>query len=368
MDNEKDKFMKEFGKIRNTKDKILEQIDKEAEKNDILKEILIYIFELRINSYFEDCLKLKFIKNSPIKLLLGLNFDYYKNCCLEINKRQYGELKTLGMLYYFSFIRCYLYYFVKLQIENEQLGDLSSFHEDLFKISESNLGKLISLYIAKLFFLYDKKELFLNKYLKDDQNNWKSSLFEKNDKIQLFSINNNENSNHFLLDIYSEIVNQKKLTSEFLHDLEIIDLTYIINFCYNEISQKRKNDKIEKSKLIEEINKVKDGFTFKKGIKNKIMKILEKLSDEKIYEDVKENLILFFNMIKIYIIGFIGKEQCLTAYLYSHDLKELIEIFYKSELEEKNKQKIINYYEIKEYIEENRKTAYLCKCGKWFNL
>ena len=150
------------------------------------------------------------------------------------------------MLYYFSFIRCYLYYFVKLQIENEQLGDLSSFHEDLFKISESNLGKLISLYIAKLFFLYDKKELFLNKYLKDDQNNWKSSLFEKNDKIQLFSINNNENSNHFLLDIYSEIVNQKKLTSEFLHDLEIIDLTYNINFCYNETSQKRKDDKIEK--------------------------------------------------------------------------------------------------------------------------
>ena len=61
-ENEKKEYFKKFGEIKNLKkNKILMKIEQEAETNEILKEILIYIFELRINSYFEDCQKNKFI-------------------------------------------------------------------------------------------------------------------------------------------------------------------------------------------------------------------------------------------------------------------------------------------------------------------
>ena len=82
--------------------------------------------------------------------------------------------------------------------------------------------------------------------------------------------------------------------------MKIIDLTYIINFCYNEMSQQKKDNILKESKLIREINKVKEGFNFRKVIKNKIIKIFGKLSNIQFYDDVKENLTLFFNNINLF--------------------------------------------------------------------
>ena len=47
------------------------------------------------------------------------------------------KLKNLGMIFYFAFIRCYLYYFVKLQLEFIELGDLSRLNQNLLDISNS---------------------------------------------------------------------------------------------------------------------------------------------------------------------------------------------------------------------------------------
>ena len=94
-------------------------------------------------------------------ILTGLNYEYFQRACNEINNSNFGNLKNLGTIFYFSFIRCYLYYFVKLQIEFKELGDLTPIHHYLFDISNSNLGQMIILYIAKLFILLDKKEYFL---------------------------------------------------------------------------------------------------------------------------------------------------------------------------------------------------------------
>ena len=374
-ENEKNDCLKKFGEIKNrSKDLILEKINEEAEKTEFLKEILIYIFELRINSYFEDCKKYKFIQKSPIELLLGLNFDYYKNSFVNINNNNYGKLKTIGMIFYFAFIRCYLNYFVKLQLEERELGDLSKFHEDLLNSSNSNLGKLISLYIAKLFFLYDKKDYFLNNYLKDDNNNWKESILEQNDKVQLFTIKNYDNNNHLLFDLWASINSKKDLSKEFIKTIEISDLSYIINFCYNEMSQKKGENSIAISKLIEEINKIKDNFNFKRNIKNKITKLFKKISDLKFFsenEEIKSNLLLFFNMIKLYIMGFLGNENRdnLTSLIYSYDLNELIKIFLFDKDLKLDYFIIESFYRIKEFLEdENKKNAfpvYLCNCGRW---
>jgi len=375
-ENEKKEFLKKFGEIKNLKsNKILMEIDKEAEKNEILKEILIYIFELRINSYFEDCQKNKFIQKSPIKLLLCINFDYFKISVLSIDNQHYGELKNIGIIFYFSFIRCYLDYFVKLQLNNGDLGDLNQFHQYLVNCSNSNLGKLISLYISKLFFLYDKKDYYLESYLKDEKYNWKASILNQNDKAQFFSILNYENSNHLLLNLWSEIRNKKELSPDSLKNIEISDLSYIINFCFNEINQKMNENKIVvKSELLGQINQIKEDFNFKPKINFKIKKIFETISNPEFLnkdEDIQSNLKLFFNMIKLYIISFEGYKKNLTSLIFSHDIIELIKIYFNNNISDDSFVPIESYYNTKEKLEENNDKnevlpIYLCDCGKIF--
>ena len=102
-ENEKEACLENFGEIKNKiGDKILKTINEKAEDNEILKEILIYIFELRILAYFDDCSKTKFVQNSDRELLLGLNFEYFKNAYTSINNQDYGELNNLGMIFYFT--------------------------------------------------------------------------------------------------------------------------------------------------------------------------------------------------------------------------------------------------------------------------
>ena len=93
-------------------------------------------------------------------MLLGLNFEYYKISYINLKNENFGELQTLGMIFYISFIRCYLSFFVKFQIKNSEMDGLDDFHNDLYNISNSCLGKLIGLYIGKLFIYSKEKEFF----------------------------------------------------------------------------------------------------------------------------------------------------------------------------------------------------------------
>ena len=134
------------------------------------------------------------------------------------------------------------------------------------------------------------------------------------------------------------------------------------------MSQNNNESNFVISKLIEEVNQIKESFNFKKKINYKIKKIFEKLSDLNFFnnnEKIKSNLLLFFNIVKFYIIGFAGtKNNNLTSLIYSHDFIGFIKIFFKEGL---NKEFLLieSYYRIKEFLEEyNNLPAYFCKCGK----
>ena len=294
---------------------------------------------------------------------------------LNIDKQEYGELKNIGIIFYFSFIRCYLSCFVKLQLRNREIGDLNIFHEYLLNKSNSNLGKLILLYISKIFFLYDKRDYYLNTYLNDEQFNWKESILNQNDKVQLFSILNYENSNHLLLNIWAEIHSKGKLSPDLLKEIEISDLSFIINFCYNEISQKMNEKKIVvKSELIEKINQIKESFNFKPKINYKIKKIFETISNPEFFnrdKDIQSNLRLYFIMIKLYITSFEGYKTNLTSLIFSHSIIELIKIYFSNNLVSDSFISIECYYKTKEILEENNDKSevlpiYICTCGKIF--
>ena len=377
-DDDKNDFLNKFGEIKNLdKNIILKEINEQAENNEILKEILIYIFELRFISYFEDCQNAKLMKDKDrILILTGLNFDYFQRACNDINSNSYGKLKNLGIIFYFAFIRCYLYYFVKLQIEFKELGDLSRLNQNLFDISNSNLGKMIILYIAKIFIINNKKEYFLKDYLKDEErNNWKSMILSKNEKEQLYPIDAYENSKNLLFNIWTNI-NNNNINDDFIKKLDISDIYYMINFGYNEMSKKIKDDNLENSTLLIKLNEIKEGFNLEIDIKDKLNKLFEKISKLDFFnqENIKTNLKLVFNMIKLYVLGFIGcKNSLLFSSIFSDKVIYLIKIFYNENL--KNQMIYLqSYYEMKKYLEEeylikkNLYPVYVCSCGRWYTI
>ena len=375
-EDDKKSFLDKFGEIKNLeKNKILNEINTQAENNEILKEILIYIFELRLISYFEDCQNAKIMKNQDrILILTGLNYDYFLRACNEISNNKLDKLKNLGIIFYFSYIRCYLYYFVKLQLEFNDLGDLSRLHKNFFDISNSNLGKMIILYIAKIFILHNKKDQFLNNYLKDENNNnWKNTITSQNEKEEMFPFKEYENSKNLLFYVWANINNNNK---DFAKTLEISDLYYMINFAYNEMSKKMKDDMLKKSELLSKLNEIKENFNFDIETKSKFNKLFEKISDFSFFEqkDIKSNLKLVFNMIKFYILGFVGlKNNSLFSSIFSDKVISLIKIFYNDKL----KDEMIfveSYYEMKKYLEEeyivkkNFYPVYVCSCGRWYTI
>ena len=105
-DDEKNEYLKSFGEIRNLKkNKILTIINEQAENNEILREILIYIFELRLISYFEECLNSKIMRGKDILLILtGLNRDYFQYACNEVNNsKNLDGFKNLAIIFYFIY-------------------------------------------------------------------------------------------------------------------------------------------------------------------------------------------------------------------------------------------------------------------------
>ena len=60
-------------------------------------------------------------RKKPVLLLTELNFDYYLKVYNDIKNKVFGKMKTIGMIFYYSFLRCYLYFFVKLQINNKDI-------------------------------------------------------------------------------------------------------------------------------------------------------------------------------------------------------------------------------------------------------
>ena len=377
-EDEKNDYLEKFGEIKNLDKKmILKEINEKAENNEILKEILLYIFELRLVSYFENCKNSKLMEGEEYRKLIftGLNFDYFVKACDDINTSNLGKLKNLGMIFYFSFIRCYLYYFVKLQLGFNNFGDLSPIHHHFFDISHSHFGKLIILYIAKNFILNDKQEYFLSIYLKDERvNNWKNEILTENPEDAFFQIEKFENMKNFLFHIWSNIHNNNFINC--IKNIEIYELNYIIDFAFNEICLKIKNNILDKSILLEQVNEVKKDFSFDSNIKSKINKLLEKISDVNFIknEEIKQNLRLVFTILKFYILGFNGyKNNKLSSLIYSDQIKYLIKIFYNN-IPQDQMNFIQSYYEMKKYLEEeylkkgNDYPVYICGCGRWYTI
>ena len=375
-EDDKKRYIDEFGKLNFLeKNKIIIQINNQAENNEILKEIILYIFEQNIMLYMQGCRDSKMIKdNGKNLILIGLNLDYFQKAYTKIQTYDYGKLNNLEMIFCFAFIRVYLYYFVNLQLEFKELGNLNPLHQKLYGISNSEMGKMINLYIAKIFILKNKEKFFLEEYLEEQtENNWKYSIKSFNRKNVIFPNEDYENFKHLLFHIWTNINNNNK---EFVKNLEIIDLYYIINYSFNEINLKNDKEILSSSKLLVKLNEVKDELNLSCEIKRKVNKLLEKISNINFFKDkeIKGNLKFLFNMIRLYFIGFLGyNNNSLFSLLLADKIDYLIKLFY-CDITKEEMIFIESYYQINKYFEEelfaknNLYAVYVCSCGQWYKI
>ena len=366
--NDRANYLKDFGKLEENNN-ILIEINNQAKNNEVLREILFYIIEQRIILYFDNMIQEHDKKN----ILIGLNLDYFQTAFNKIKELDFGELSILGMIFYFSYIRCYLHYFVEFQLKFKNLDGLNPVHKFLYDISDSNLGKIINLYIAKIFIHNDKMKYFFNDYLNEEnRNKWKDSIITQNKKEVFFSIECYENSKYLLFDLWCNINNEQ----EFIKKIKITDFYYIINFIFNEINIKLNEEKLENSRLLNKMQEFKEELNFDESIKHKIDLLLEKISDINFLKEdnIKQNLKHFFFMIKLYILGFIGyNNNILFSEIFSNDIIFLIKIFYQ-DISDNDLIYIKSYYQMKKYLEKeylinkNYYPAYICSCGRWYQL
>ena len=180
-------------------------------QNEFLDEVIINIFETKINVYFEsipnlesNLLKKVFPKyyednnNAKIKNLTGIIFDNSLNIFQQTikfldsfskDKNETIENNHLMKLYSIVYIKIYLSKFVSIIFEkNEEMKDIKKIMETIKTIKNKGFEKVIKIYILKLFFnlmnnnyehfkKYDYKKVGID-FLKEFN-------IEKQDKIML---------------------------------------------------------------------------------------------------------------------------------------------------------------------------------------
>ena len=140
--------------------------------------------------------------------------------------------------------------------------------------------------------------------------------------------------------------------------------------------KKSERNILNSSRLLENINKVKEGFNFDNDTKAKLNKLFEKLSGPNFFDDdnIKKNLKLIFFVVRMCVLGFVGyKNKFLFSSMFADKVIYLVKIFYKDCLENEMIY-LKSYYEMKRYLEEeyleknNLYPIYACSCGRWYTI
>ena len=331
---------------------ILKLINEKCLQNDILAEMLISIFETRINKYFEE------IKNSPdneliVEKIFGSCKSYLNTCIVTIenNQNEAEILQNIGKIYSITYIKCFLNFYIELLYNKEGIegifGDNKIIDDILFK-KKNKFRKTLKLYIMKLIFKFCnknyeqylkecRKEKFEKYIIQDKKQNKEipileyayfpiNKLEETFDKISsyyeisLFNkvLKNDKNAFYCLIDILINI-HLSKMTNE--------NLSYFVNTLNKQIKnlndiEKQFYESLIKSKEILTKMNNKQYIIFLTSFK--LMSILLHNQNESFYKNIinTENIEKYLS--SLYIIGGVPKEQKLMeSYIkIERELKE----------------------------------------------
>ena len=257
-------------------------------KSPILEETILFYFDKLFNDYFIQLEKHYLSFNKKNLTYEELSYKYFSisieqlESILKNNVSTLSELTNLVKLYSISYIKNYLYNYVRI-ITNDQLCNdytflsLNTFLNDSH--DDDNLKNILHIYIFKLiYFKFDKNfDLFLDfmngKYVIKKMNFYKKFDFGANSNTQDYLVLNidviKEYENIILLFMAQKKSNYKKDNSELIEEFrsykENIDNSLLLDLFYLLISNNVLNEYIGKE---EEIYIDKDNFLYLENLVN----------------------------------------------------------------------------------------------------
>ena len=400
-------------KIQNDKNNCFELINNV--NNNILNEILLTIFENRINIYFNtysDYNKNNEDKRNQFFILLDKNFDIFKDCInlLEIihnNKKEKIKEKikneSICLLYCISYVKIYIFKLANFYYYNTK--DFIHYKEIINFINsevKTEVKQMIKIYMLKVVFYIlgnyqdfinyihqNKKELFFEEF--------KERFKEEKESLLSFYIipNVDENKlikfNEYFERLFSHIFsNFNKPVTDFVHLINNNGLDYFYAISVNLIFSNLASVKYESYQRI-----FKEYSSFVKKIFNdneiNLSEISKKLfslySDEEEFNKIIKNKIIEGNKrinINLLEILLYSLRFCLKSVEHKQQKGFLFSEIMSPEFETILKENCIpgnnfiddfyvyNYYLIEKHLIKDNLPwnigAYVCSCGLYYSI
>ena len=387
-DSKEDPKEKEFlCFINKNNDEILNMINKK--ENIIIDEIFLYLFETKINKFFNTIdkknNKTEGKENKYEEKLKSLSFKYLKK---SINNIEFNDkskpLAHLGIIYSIAYIKCYLYNYLDIIIHyNELFGSQKIIEDYLFIQSKHKFRNVIRLYLSKLLFnLYYNDFNSFSKEIKNEKyQNWVKEI----EGIEKENINQEGiKAFEYLFFDLNSIENYKQISKYFLQDtlkdecLKILkeEPKYLNSFIDLSINKILSFYKYPEHYIDDKINYLKDMLN--KLDSQKMENFSKDLLDQETYNDnLKEkikslNLDDFIGLLvgfKISLLILFSNKQLFYNKIMGKNCLNELSNNYIPGLDPEINLLISSYYEIKADLERHNNPkygCYICSCNQFY--
>ena len=188
-------------------------------ENIILDEIFLYLFETKINKYFntiEENNKNEGEDNKYVEKLKSLSLKYLKKSINFIEEKDESKpLYHLGLIYSIAYLKCYFYNYVDILVNHHlELGSAETIETLLF-VQKKPFRNVIKIYLFKLLYHshFNNYDEFYDEIAKDKYKNWFNIERENNDKksiLEILSFDINLIENYKLLEKDFLDINKKE--------------------------------------------------------------------------------------------------------------------------------------------------------------
>ena len=380
--NNEDKYINKFMNFINNKNINLELLN--SQENIILDEILIYLFEIKINT---------FLNNSDLtieKIINGIIIKYLVKCINILTGKINPVLNHLAILYSISFIKSYFYLLsneiYKRTKSDENKINITKINEILLLNDTTNVLYVIKLYFLKcLYSNMQNYHEFINFKWEENQLSWaKNYIVEEKDAISnlQFLFINTDIDIEILKNYHLSISKDKKILnfkdvdadfySKFMNDdfMTFIDvsinimLSEFITPTYSSLAYEYFCD------LLKEIYKIN---------KKSMPTIIKLFFDKKTFETLMRDKIKTFNAEKIEMLLYgykfvilcsLGNENSLYKNLFSEKFNNIINNIFIPGLEPLLTPKMYSYGRALEHFDAVKTTSpgfYICNgCNNFY--
>ena len=360
--------------------RLIEEYLRDTKKDYIfaLTDILAYFFEKNSLIYLKD----QSLEDEPLEV-----FEECNNFLSDLKEKNIvlqDKNKRVTKLFCISYIKSYCYIFIKSH-------ELSDFEPDniINKINELSFNKMIKLYIYKIIYNQNKKQInvFLsdsikNKFKLNNYSGFEDFIKFKNEDFLIYEKKGNNNYKKILekLNEYKKEGFKSEITDEDIYEIKEFNFDDFYIAAYNLILSKLNNEDFLDDDIYFNFYKNICEPLYKSDDEDKLLLLIQFLFDKNAFLQVKKACQIIQEDIEVLFFGY---RYCLNEisekyddkkdYIYSvlYDENNNLNCFYNNFYPGSDTKEEEPYYDLYNKIEQHFKNninqgCYVCLCNKGY--